>query len=224
MSTRTYEIVPDPQGYLLIRLHNGKVALLDTGSPFTLGWDPEVEFGGKTYKAAKEAPFGANWDMATIGTDGMGGRIDFLLGTTAMREHSIVADTRAGVVKTGVKLHQPRMMYPLVGTLDDKPVSFILDTGAPVTFVQPGAWKKKEGVLRDFYPPIGWFEVPTRKLNAEVLGEKLSMVCADLPHVMPASVLTRPHDIAILGMKDLLATGRLGWHLEKGFISYERFH
>ncbi len=82
----------------------------------------------------------------------------------------------------------------------------------------------QEEPFRDFYPLQGWFESPARKLSVVALGDSFSgMYCADTPSSINEGGLTLGTALCILGMRDVLREGRLGFDLKKGLVGYERF-
>ena len=187
----TYEF-KDVGGHVILLLGDTR-ALLDTGSPVTLGSQRDWEFLGKPRQLA--AGFGPiTMDRLS---DAVGTHIDVLLGTDLLRECAFEIDWPSRQVAFACPPTGGGQAVPLtmrfglpVATAEfgGKTLRFVVDTGAVKSFLPPERLEglPRIGSHRDFYvyPTIGWFETPLYRAPLTLGGHTFDLQWGELPNAL----------------------------------------
>ena len=179
-----------------IALIDGKYVLIDTGSPVTIGDEPEWFFLNELRHLSQDlAGVNAAYLSREVGT-----RVDILMGTDIMQAYYVTLDLQAGLVHFSQRLlHGGGMRVPfksLMGTpictleVAGRLQKMIIDTGAALTYVDKAlaAGAVQTGTRQDFYPTIGRFETPVYELPVTIGGEQLTMRCGVLPPLLQQGI------------------------------------
>lgn len=185
-----------PTGHVVIDIHGVK-ALLDTGSPVSIGELSGWSFQGEPVNLLPSFQ-GLNTDYLTrqVGT-----RIDVLLGVDVLGHYHLVIDDSRGMVVFGRdSLHLRGNRIPLRDVLMGVPAADLVvggetmplyvDTGARFSYLPAEFLKGYQPVGRehDFFPGMGEFETPIYKVAIEVGGEIFETSCGVLPPVLEMAV------------------------------------
>ena len=179
-----------------IALIDGKYVLIDTGSPVTIGDEPEWFFLNELRHPSQDlAGVNAAFLSREVGT-----RVDILMGTDIMQASYVTLDLQAGLVHFSQRLlHGGGMRVPfksLMGTpictleVAGRLQKMIIDTGAALTYVDKAlaAGAVQTGTRQDFYPTIGRFETPVYELPVTIGGEQLTIRCGVLPPLLQQGI------------------------------------
>lgn len=182
----------DVGGHLILVLGPTR-ALLDTGSPVTLGRQRAWEFLG--------APRQLATGFGPITMDGLSGavgtQIDVLLGTDLLSECAFDIDwplrrvTFAGP-SNGAGHAVPlttRLGLPLAtAEFGGETLQFVVDTGAVVSFLPQERLEGLPGIgsHHDFtvYPTIGWFDTPLYRAPLTLAGHTFDLQWGELPDAL----------------------------------------
>lgn len=170
----TYDLEPVP-GHLMIRVQD-RAVLLDTGSPHSLGTEPEITLAGRRWRLLRDE-LGL---MSRIGA-ALDHPVDALLGTDVLRGLPLLLDGPASHVTFGVATPPAGSVIPLtlpcgvpelILEHDAASVPAFLDTGAPLSYTTPEAvgGRAPDGTAVDFHPLVGSFTAPFYRLDVTVGG------------------------------------------------------
>jgi len=208
-------------------VENGVRALIDTGSPVTFGDVKSFEWDGETVIPNKNNLWGVTIDSIRemAGVD-----FDVLVGTDILKRKPFQIDSLRGEFVIGDLNGVAK--HPTLITSHGSPVTeleingepgvALIDTGAVKSFFRATpAWGLSEGEHEDFYPTLGKFKAPVWKVPVTVFGETLPLDIVEPPVVL-MNMLAMLETSGILGM-DILRYGALGFDLEGGLVSFERY-
>jgi len=197
----TYPLL-DVRRHLVIVV-GGLTALLDTGSPASIGRRGLLQLAGRTWEpAAADSPV-----LAQISA-WLGRQVDWLVGVDILAATPVLVDGPARRVtfganeRAGVPLALDlRYAIPEVSIRHaEATANAFLDTGAPVSYAAPGAvrGRRPDSSETDFYPLVGPFTTPLYRLDVSVGGRPFSGRFGVLPAQL-ASVLQLIGERWILG-------------------------
>ena len=183
-------------GHLLIRV-DGKRALIDTGSPVSLGFVSEFDFLGKSWPLQSS--------MAGVSFDEicglLGFQVDVLIGMDLLVNYHMVirsrlreitfSSTTPAVDGASTELDYC-MSVPVVPVeINGQSRKAFFDTGAKLCYFDEdavGAFSV-ERTVADFYPGFGAFETPVRNVPITVSGRIFVQETGTLPELLQASLL-----------------------------------
>jgi len=189
----------------LVIVAGGVTALLDTGSPASIGRRVSLRLAGRTWEPAAAASPLLEQISAWIGR-----RVDWVVGIDILATVPVLVDGPArrvtfgatpngrGAVQLALDL---RYAIPEVAIRHgEAAAAAFLDTGAPVSYAAPVAvrGRQPDSSETDFYPPVGPFTTPLYRLDISVGGRPFSGRFGVLPAQL-ASVLQLIGERWILG-------------------------
>jgi hypothetical protein len=197
----TYPLL-DVKRHLVIVV-GGLTALLDTGSPASIGRRGLLQLADRTWEpTAADSPV-----LAQISA-WLGRQVDWLVGLDILATTPVLVEGPARSVtfganeQAGVPLALDlRYAVPEVSIRHaEATASAFLDTGAPVSYAAPGAvrGRRPEASETDFYPLVGPFTTPLYRLEVSVGGRPFSGRFGVLPAQL-ASALQQIGERWILG-------------------------
>ena len=164
----------------------GKKALIDTGSPATIGTE-SFPFAGKMYPVHGE--FGGASLSAISGE--LGTRIDWLVGADALSGYRITIDWNAQTLSVDDSSEETggipltfKMGVPVVSAeINGAPVLMVFDTGAKISYAMSEVTDSvpATGTVSDFYPNFGTFETSTRNMRVSIASEAAELTVGQLP-------------------------------------------
>jgi hypothetical protein len=188
-STRPIDI---RQGHIMIHDSSSRLAILDTGSPVSIGRGSEYRIAGQTWNppAAMESV------LDTVGSH-IGCRIDWLLGHDFFAANRVIVDwpsrqayvlgmndSRADGNAVAMELVKG---LPMVDAVTRRgPVRAIIDSGASLSYVPADVVSGLTPVGRqaDFYPGFGEFETNVYRLRVEVGARLVDVTAGVLPPLL----------------------------------------
>ena len=197
-------------GHLLVELPEG-TALVDTGSPVSIGRGGVLSFAGQGIRL-QESLLGVTTDTisAHLGAD-----INFLLGMDVLCDRDVDFDLRNGVLEVGRDLGEcSGEALPLefiggvpaldVGVAGQRALA-VFDTGAPISYAARPLVEGLEPVrtVEDFHPSVGVFTTPLYPVNWAVGAIELAGHAGILPESFE-SALEQTGVTAILGTEILV--------------------
>ena len=177
------------EGHMLIRGGRGRLALLDTGSPVSIGRGQEYRVAGQAWNPS--TTMHAVLDAA--GTH-LGRPVEWLFGHDFFAANRVLIDWPAGQVHLLERNHAEQdgisipielvMGVPVVmGRSSRGVVRAVIDSGASISYV-PAALVEgltPVGRRKDFYPGFGEFETDVWRVRAEIGGRRLTIQAGVLP-------------------------------------------
>jgi hypothetical protein len=200
------------EGHIFIRGGHGRLALLDTGSPVSIGRGAEYTVAGRSFNPSSAM-------QAVLDTAGnhIGRRVEWLFGHDFFAENRVVIDwpgKKAHILRpdtpapSGVSIPIELVMgVPVVtGHSSHGVVRAILDSGASLSYVPAEVVRNlaPTGRRKDFYPGLGEFETDVWRLRVEIGGQRLAISAGVLP--------------PMLQMMFGLLLGRDGWIIGSDFF------
>lgn len=180
------------RGHILLRGGHGRLALLDTGSPVSIGRGAEYRIAGQVFN-----PSTAMQPVLDAAGQHIGRRVEWLFGHDFFAANRIVIDWRAHEARvlssttpapTGVVIPiQLIMGVPVVtGRSSHGPVRAIIDSGASLSYVPADVVQGLTpiGKQSDFYPGFGEFETDVWRVRAEIGGRPLTISAGILPPML----------------------------------------
>jgi hypothetical protein len=180
------------KGHILLRGGHGRLALLDTGSPVSIGRGAEYCVAGQVFN-----PSDAMQSVLDAAGMHIGRRVEWLLG------HDFFADNRVVIDWPARKAHilgrnnpQPHglaipidlvMGVPVVtGRSSRGRVRAVIDSGASLSYVPADVVQGLTpiGKRSDFYPGFGEFETDVWRVRAEIGGRRLTISAGILPPML----------------------------------------
>ena len=177
-------------GHLLIEV-DGRIYLVDTGSPWSLGSQP-VQLGGR------EFPMQAN-DLMGHTCESIAGMVgtpfDGLLGTDILGQFDLELSVRDGVLRLSEPLLEIQdgpvvesvQGVPLVSVeIGGEAVPMFFDTGAPLSYLSEERVQgcTALGDVDDFHPLLGRFRVSTHAVEMRAWGQTLKIRAGRMPMML----------------------------------------
>ena len=172
--THALEIVRD---HMLMRFDNG-VALIDTGSPMSIGRGSPLVINGREW-----VPSTANAFVLDAVRDHLGVAVDWLIGYDILKVHRMLLDWRDGAVHVGrARTRHIAHRYPIEMVMgipvitalhNGNSIRAVVDSGAALSYAPSSAivGLPEAGEYTDFYPGVGAFT--TRTWSARIrLGDR----------------------------------------------------
>ncbi len=175
----------------IIAVIGGKRALIDTGSPISIGDSPEIVILGQSYSLEKKL---LDLDVKQIGELA---KIDInvLLGMDILSKFIFyISPGLRGMICSEFfinftdKMQDVPVAYsgtiPVLDvTVEGVNLKMLFDTGAKLSYLNRGFFSdgKVLGVKEDFYPGVGEFSTAVYNIPLEIRGNKLDFVCGDPP-------------------------------------------
>jgi hypothetical protein len=188
----------------LVVVVGGLTALLDTGSPASIGRRGVLRLADRSWEPAADSPV-----LAQISA-WLDRQVDWLVGVDILSTMPVLVDGRARCVTFGAKSRERggvelaldlRYAVPEVTIRHaDGTADAFLDTGARVSYAAPGAvqGRQPDSSETDFYPLVGPFTTPVYRLDVSVGGRPFRGRFGVLPAQL-ASVLHLIGERWILG-------------------------
>jgi hypothetical protein len=183
MQNYIYESV---HGHIVVNIE-GRPCLLDTGSPFSLGYEV-------IYIAGQEFPLHNSYLGVTCDylTDNIGVPIEGLIGADIVQAFTLSVFSSERTVQfserpaegTMVIAVQNFMGVPIIPVaIGGRVMRMFFDTGAPMSYLLPDAFVDREpdGRHEDFYPLLGNFLTNTYSLGVNIGGEGQILRFGELP-------------------------------------------
>lgn len=187
-----YPLVGEALGHLVIK--HGHTALLDTGSPQSIGFRPFWDFMGRTLEPER--------DYLGVTTDYLSQvlrtRIDFLLGMDVLQDLWMLIDTRVGFVHFSRESHMlpdlplrvnldyvmgiPKARFEIAGVSR----MMFVDTSAKLSYLRAEAVEGLQSVdtEKDFYPGFGEFSTEVYQVPLQMGEHKVMLRCGVLPPML----------------------------------------
>lgn len=180
------------QGHLLIRGGNGRLALLDTGSPVSIGRGAEYRIAGQSLN-----PSTAMQSVLDNASEHLGRRVEWLFGHGFFASNTVLIDWPGHHVRLlrdddpiphGVAVPIELVMgVPVVtGQSRDRSVRAVIDSGASLSYVPEAVVRGHAPVGRrkDFYPGFGEFETDTWRVSVAIGGRTMRITAGVLPSML----------------------------------------
>jgi len=162
---------------MLMRVNNG-LALIDTGSPISIGRGSPLVIRGREWMPSTASAFALD-----AVRDHLGVAVDWLIGYDILKAHRMLIDWRAGAVHVGrARTRHIASRFPLemvmgipliTASHEGRSIRAVVDSGAALSYAPRSAVEglPEAGEYRDFYPGIGAFTTPTWSARVR-LGER----------------------------------------------------
>jgi len=173
-------------GHLLVNIA-GRSCVLDTGSPFSLGFYP-ITIAGREFPV-QENYLGVTCEYLSRE---IGVTVEGLIGADIVRAFTLGIYPAEQMVQFQNKPPFGNIVLPIDNHLgvpiiklevNGKIISAFFDTGAPMSYLLPEALEglQSEGSHEDFYPLVGNFLTPVYQLPYNIGGEAGEMRFGRLP-------------------------------------------
>ncbi len=180
------------QGHIFIRGGHGRLALLDTGSPVSIGRGAEYRVADRSWN-----PSTAMKSVLDTAGEHIGRSVEWLFGHDFFADNRVVIDwpgkqahilARAARVPDGVSIPIELLMgVPVVtGRSGNGAVRVVIDSGASLSYV-PAAIVEgftPVGKRKDFYPGFGEFETDVWRVPVELGGRRFRISAGVLPPML----------------------------------------
>jgi hypothetical protein len=180
------------KGHILLRGGHGRLALLDTGSPVSIGRGAEYRVAGQAFNP----PTAMQSVLDTAGTH-IGRRVDWLFGHDFFASNRVVIDwpaRQARILAANESIPQGYaipielvMGVPAVtGRSSRRRVRAVIDSGASLSYVPSDVVQGRTpiGKRSDFYPGFGEFETDVWRVRAEIGGRRITISAGILPPML----------------------------------------
>ena len=212
----------------LIATNNGVRALLDTGSPLSIGRGGSVMINGQRFLRPESA---AGLSIASL-TELVGCPFDVFLGIDILGQFRVLIDMSKNEIVFGsdTELHapttvaiRPGSIIPIIDvTVGGRGYRAAFDTGAATSYV-PSEAVQGAGpgrFVNDFYPGLGRFSIETWMLPIEVQSRIFRVSAGTLPENLRA--LTLAFGIEVILGSEALAGCRTVLDFPGHRIEFER--
>lgn len=181
------EIIHD---HLLVRVDGGR-ALIDTGSPMSIGRGKPLLLEGRTWQ-----PGNANESVLDAVHEHLGVDVDWLVGYDIVHAHRMLLDWRAQKAWIGATETKRAtatfpielvMGVPIIGaSYQGRPVRAVLDSGAALSYAprHAVAGAREDEAYRDFYPGAGAFDTATWRVSVTLSGREVELRAGVLPETL----------------------------------------
>jgi hypothetical protein len=180
------------KGHILLRGGRGRLAILDTGSPMSIGRGAEYRVAGQVFN-----PSTAMQSALDAAGDHIGRKVDWLFGHDFFASNRVLIDWPARQVRIlGANEPTPRgfaipielvMGVPAVtGRSSHGTVRAIIDSGASLSYVPANVVQglTPVGKRSDFYPGFGEFETDVFRVRTEIGGRFINISAGVLPPML----------------------------------------
>jgi hypothetical protein len=180
------------KGHILLRGGRGRLALLDTGSPMSIGRGDEYRVAGQVFN-----PSTAMQSVLDAAGDHIGRKVDWLFGHDFFASNRVLIDWPSRQVRIlGANEPTPRgfaipielvMGVPAVtGRSSHGTVRAIIDSGASLSYVPANVVQglTPVGKRSDFYPGFGEFETDVFRVRTEIGGRFINISAGVLPPML----------------------------------------
>ncbi|MEP5764364.1 MAG: hypothetical protein ABJ308_07210 [Halieaceae bacterium] len=178
-------------GHIVVTVE-GRPYLLDTGSPFSVGYEP-INIGGRSFEVQQ------SYMGVTCGylMENIGVPIEGMIGADIMQEFTVCMYASERMIQF---THLPPVGDIVIPLQDFMGVPIFcvqvagqvrrmfFDTGAPMSYLLPQclADKEAEGRHEDFYPLVGNFMTSVYALDVNIGGSSRKLRFGELPHELEA--------------------------------------
>ena len=180
--------------HIVVDINTGK-ALIDTGSPATIGRTP-FPFAGRDFPCMQEF-MGVSLDAISAE---IGMHIDWLVGADVLGKYQIEIDWLSQTLTVheeplGAGVGEPLrfvMGIPVISIMmNGKRVAMFFDTGAKISYAKQALIDTipVSGSAHDFYPGFGSFETPIRQVPTSLAGADVMLTVGQLPDMLEATLL-----------------------------------
>ena len=180
------------QGHILLRGGRGRHALLDTGSPMSIGRGAEYRVAGQVFN-----PLTGMQSVLDAAGEHIGREIHWLFGHDFFAANRVVIDWRArrahilGATQgpvSGLAIPIELVMgVPVVtGRSNRGRVRAVIDSGASLSYVPADVVEGLTpiGKRKDFYPGFGEFETDVWRVRADIGGRRIVISAGILPPML----------------------------------------
>jgi hypothetical protein len=180
------------KGHILLRGGRGRLALLDTGSPMSIGRGDEYRVAGQVFN-----PSTAMQSVLDAAGSHIGRRVDWLFGHDFFATNRVLIDWPARHVRIlNGNETMPRgfaipvelvMGVPAVtGRSSRGRVRAVIDSGASLSYVPAEVVQglTPVGKRSDFYPGFGEFETDVWRVRVEIGGRTITISAGILPPML----------------------------------------
>jgi len=173
-------------GHIIVMVE-GRPLLLDTGVPFSLGYEPIV-IAGRSF-SVHHSYLGVTPDYLS---EHIGTPIEGLIGADILRCFTVSIYSAERLVQFGGASPEGNIAIPLQNfmgipiitmEINGRVMRALFDTGAPMSYLLPEVLEgmKPEGRHEDFYPLLGHFLTDVHNLDVNIGGERRRLRFGELP-------------------------------------------
>lgn len=217
-------IIKVVDNHILVEIEDN-IALVDTGAPYSVGRNSEINILGKDYNLSSDY-LGITVDKISeyIGTN-----IDILLGADILSDmyfqinlqdkllcmDRTLIDIDGETMSVELFMNIPLIEFEIRG----QKIRAFLDTGAKLSYLDPELTKDYEsiGTETDFYPGVGQFSTPTYEVPITLLDQEYRVVFGNLPELLQMTLMMANTN-GILG-NDLFRYFTVSFALQDGSIT-----
>jgi hypothetical protein len=173
-----------------------KLAIIDTGSPFSIGRGEPLDIAGRTWNALSSQS-----SILDAAGEHIGKAIEWLVGTDILATMPILIDWPGGQVvfdhdishlvpNESIPLRMTLGVPALEVTYDAGGACAILDSGAPISYGPTLAFGARPslGIRADFYPGAGSFPTEVFQVPVGVNGRAVAVTAGVLPSMLGLSL------------------------------------
>jgi hypothetical protein len=180
------------KGHILLRGGHGRLAILDTGSPMSIGRGAEYRVAGQVFN-----PSTAMQSVLEAAGNHIGRRVDWLFGHDFFAQNRVVIDwpaRRARILNPdeptprgfGVPIELVMGVPAVTGRSSRGRVRAVIDSGAALSYVPADVVQglTPVGKSTDFYPGFGEFETDVWRVRTEIGGRAITIRAGILPPML----------------------------------------
>ncbi len=178
-------------GHIIINVE-GRPFLLDTGAPFSVGYE-SLRLGGQVFRM-EHSYMGVT---ASYLSEHIGVPIEGMIGADVLRAFNVSIYAAERMVQFHHLAPTGEIMVPVQEACELPVISvkvngrvrrMFFDTGAPISYLLPEALvgAKQEGRHEDFYPLLGSFLTPIYSLPVDLGGHQQRMRFGQVPEELRA--------------------------------------
>ena len=190
MPTYTYQ---QTHGHIIVMV-DGSPLVLDTGSPFSVGYQPIV-IDGRKFEVQDNY-----MDVCPAYlTDHIGTAIDGMIGADILLNYTVCLRPSDRLIEFSAQPPQGEIILPLRSfmgipilpiELNSRVIRVFFDTGSPMSYLLPEllADMEADGQREDFYPLLGNFLTTAYTLPISIGGERRQMRFGELPEELRSTL------------------------------------
>jgi Ca-activated chloride channel family protein len=204
-------LLHQPGGHIVIEA-DGKMILVDTGAPVSVGRPDHIRFLGKEFPLIPTFQNVVNMDLLS---QKVGVHLDVLMGTDILRRCYFILDSQRQIatfsfnpldwnVHHRIPLQNFLMGVPITrAMINGTPLDMFVDTGAVRCYIPKELVDgcPKVGKVTDFFPGGADFETPVFEVPFDLAGEKMNLECGV---ALPALL---EHGLDAAGVRGILGMG-----------------